>query len=319
MIMKKFLVIFITMTCIPYVTTLAWSGRIADGNIFGIDFSDKDMEAEDGERSVIVVRNGTENRISVEDFLIYVLAAQIPADFGMETLKAQAVLARTYIYSEMEAAGGDSAMEIYEEALDMDALSREQMEKKWGNDEFAKMYKRLTDAAEATEGMCLWYGKSYAEPLFCYASAGTTRSGGDRYPYLKQAESKADLLADGYLSFAVFSAEDMAEQISAIPDAVSVRAGELPAEIQIVERDSAGYVKQVKIGAKTYTGEEVQYALGLSSPCFSFDELDGNIRVTCKGVGHGYGFSQFGANELEKSGMDFQELLAWFFKDVEIH
>lgn len=59
---------------------------------------------------------------------------------------------------------------------------------------------------------------------------------------------------------------------------------------------------QIQIGPKTYSGEEVQYALGLSSPCFYFDELQGKIRVTCKGIGHGYGFSQAGASALERRG-----------------
>ena len=88
--------------------------------------------------------------------------------------------------------------------------------------------------------------------------------------------------------------------------------------IQIVERDSAGYVKHVQIGQKTYTGEEVQYALGLNSCCFSFEHLKGKIRVICKGIGHGYGFAQFGANEMEKSGSDYVGLLNHYFQNIEI-
>ena len=90
------------------------------------------------------------------------------------------------------------------------------------------------------------------------------------------------------------------------------------AGIQIVERDGAGYVKQVQIGQKTYTGEEVQYALGLASPCYSFENLDGKIRVICKGIGHGYGFSQLGGNEMAKEGKTYEELLNYYFQNVEI-
>ena len=74
----------------------------------------------------------------------------------------------------------------------------------------------------------------------------------------------------------------------------------------------------MQIGQKTYSGEEVQYALGLSSSCYSFEEVDGKIRVTCKGIGHGYGFSQAGANALETEGYDFKELLNYYFQNVEI-
>ena len=344
--MKRFLAVLLVMVLIPYVPTLAWTGRLGDGNIAGIDedggvwlgsagngAGDSVDGVGAGERYVVVVRDGVESRITVEEYLIHVLAAQIPADFGPETLKAQAVLARTYVYGEMEAAGGAGATEpgggatdgaaagantIYEEALDMDALSRAQMEKKWGSGDFAKMYGKLKTAVDATAGMCVTYEGKYIEPLFCFASAGMTRTRGDEYPYLKQVESDGDLLADGYLSMPVFSGGEMAEKINSISGAVPVTADQLPGEIQIVERDNAGYVKHVQIGQKTYTGEEVQYALGLSSSCYSFEKFDGKIRVVCKGVGHGYGFSQTGANALEKEGRDFKELLGYYFQNVEI-
>jgi len=106
--------------------------------------------------------------------------------------------------------------------------------------------------------------------------------------------------------------------VSAIPGAVSPDADRLLEEIQVAERDGAGYVVQIQIGPKTYSGEEVQYALGLSSPCFYFDELQGKIRVTCKGIGHGYGFSQAGASALEKEGLGFEALLDHYFQNVEI-
>lgn len=303
--MKRFLTVLFFMVMIPYVTTLAWTGRLGDGDITG-------LSGEEGPR-VIAVQNQREVSLPVEEFLVHVLAGQIPAEYGKETIKAQAVLARTYIYREMD--GADS---IYEEALDMDALSRAQMEKLWGSREFAKNYEKLTEAIEETRGLFLTYEGVPIEPLFCRAGAGSTRSGGEEYPYLKQAESPGDLKADGFLSLAVFLPQNMADKINSIPGAVPVAASALPEEIQIVERDGAGYVKKVQIGQKTYSGEEVQYALGLSSSCYSFEELDGKIRVTCKGIGHGYGFSQAGANALEAEGYDFKELLNYYFQNVEI-
>ena len=154
--------------------------------------------------------------------------------------------------------------------------------------------------------------------FFCRAASGATRPGGQEHPCLRQAESPGDLLADGYLSIAVFTPEDLARRVSAIPGAVSPDADRLLEEIQVAERDGAGYVVQIQIGPKTYSGEEVQYALGLSSPCFYFDELQGKIRVTCKGIGHGYGFSQAGASALEKEGLGFEALLDHYFQNVEI-
>ena len=171
-----------------------------------------------------------------------------------------------------------------------------------------------------TAGLYILYEGTMIEPLFCYASAGQTRSHGDEFPYLKQAESPGDLLAENYRSLPVFEVKDFVRRINEIPGAVWVDEDELAdgGGIQIVERDGSGYVKQVQIGQKTYTGEEVQYALGLASPCYSFERLDGKIRVICKGVGHGYGFAQFGANEMAKEGKTCEELLKYYFQNVEI-
>ena len=319
--MKRFLTVLMIMVMIPYVTTMAWTGRIGGGDFTGFEelagaggegsqggSLGTDGNGAAGRRYVAVEREGKVSRIPAEDFLVHVLAAQIPADFGPETLKAQAVIARTYIYREM-----DGAEEIPEEALDMDALSGAQMEELWGG-AYQEDYSRIREAVSATSGLYLAYEGEPAEVFFCRAASGATRPGGQEHPCLRQAESPGDLLADGYLSIAVFTPEDLARRVSAIPGAVSPDADRLLEEIQVAERDGAGYV----IRPKTYSGEEVQYALGLSSPCFYFDELQGKIRVTCKGIGHGYGFSQAGASALEKEGLGFEALLDHYFQNVEI-
>ena len=318
--MKRFLTVLMIMVMIPYVTTMAWTGRIGGGDFTGFEelagaggegsqggSLGTDGNGAAGRRYVAVEREGKVSRVPAEDFLVHVLAAQIPADFGPETLKAQAVIARTYIYREM-----NGAEEIPEEALDMDALSGAQMEELWGGT-YQEDYSRIREAVSATSGLYLAYEGEPAEVFFCRAASGATRPGGQEHPCLRQAESPGDLLADGYLSIAVFTPEDLARRVSAIPGAVSPDADRLLEEIQVAERDGAGYVVQIQIGPKTYSGEEVQYALGLSSPCFYFDELQGKVRVTCKGIGHGYGFSQAGASALEKEGSG-KQMIYWRLK-----
>lgn len=324
--MRHFLAILFVMTMIPYVTTLAWTGRPETDELDkGTGEHSAAWESSRGESAdpescaeenmVIIVRNEKEYKISVEEFLIHVLAAQIPAEFEIETIKAQALLARTYIYGLM-----GERKTIYEEELDMDALSTEQMKRLWGEKSYFSNLAKLKHAAKETKGLYLLYEGAMIEPFFCYASAGKTRSHGETYPYLKQVESPGDLLAENYRSMPVFERKEFVRRINEIPGSVAVSADELAdgGGIQIVERDSAGYVKQVQIGQKTYTGEEVQLTLGLASPCYSFERLGGTIRVICKGVGHGYGFSQFGANEMAKEGSTYEELLKYYFQNIEI-
>lgn len=322
--LRRFLILLLTVTMIPYVTTLAWTGR--EGGIFierevGEDSgSDLWMDLEqfsdlENAYRVMIQKNEKEQSVSVESFLIPVLAAQIPAEFEPETLKAQAILARTYVYGLM-----NGRSEIYEEELDMDALSTDQMRKLWGEKDYAKMLGRLQDAVRQTAGMYAIYDGTIIEPFFCYASAGKTRSMGDSRPYLRQVDSAVDQNAENYRSFPVFELREFVSQINEIPGAVEVQTEELAdgEGIQIVERDSAGYVKYIQIGQKTYTGEEVQYALGLASSCYSFERIGGKIRAICKGIGHGYGFSQYGANEMAKEGKTYVELLDYYFQNLEL-
>ena len=151
---------FLTVLMIPYVTTMAWTGRIGGGDFTGFEelagaggegsqggSLGTDGNGVAGRRYVAVEREGKVSRVPAEDFLVHVLAAQIPADFGPETLKAQAVIARTYIYREM-----DGAEEIPEEALDMDALSGAQMEELWGGT-YQEDYSRIREAVSATSGL----------------------------------------------------------------------------------------------------------------------------------------------------------------------
>ena len=70
------------------------------------------------------------------------------------------------------------------------------------------------------------------------------------------------------------------------------------------------------IGTKVYTGEEVQYALGLPSPSYTLEEYDGGIRAVCQGVGHGYGLSQYGAKCMAEEGKTAEEILGFFYKNI---
>ena len=90
-------------------------------------------------------------------------------------------------------------------------------------------------------------------------------------------------------------------------------------ESVVVEtRDSSGYATQVKIGEKTVAGEEFRGYLGLNSACFSLKEVENKVRIVTKGLGHGLGLSQYGANELAKEGKNYKEILKHYYKDISI-
>ena len=270
--MKRFFVMLLAMVMIPYVTTLAWTGRIR---------TDAGVE------------------VPAEEFLVGVVAAEIPAEYGIETLKAQAVLARTYVY---RIADPGISLENAGDGVDPDAAGT-----------FSGT-SRTFDRSLMEEELdvdCL------IEPFYCLAAAGKTREL-TAYPYLCSVESPGDLEVDGFLSVRTFTEAEFADKIGRTGGPRPGAEG-IAGKIQIIERDGAGYVKRVQIGDMDYTGDEVRDSLGLQTSCFHFSSADGKIRVSSKGIGSGYGFSQAGADAMEREqGSGFRELLKYYFQGIEI-
>lgn len=264
-------------------------------------------------RRILLERNGIQTYMDLEDYLPGVMVCQITREYSEEMLKCQAVIARTYILRLMDGRG-----EIREEELDLDYLGENQASPLWNVETTARYLKRCRSAAEATRGVSMQYEGREILPMFHRINTGRTRNGGELYPYLGETESRGDKEADDYLYSRSWSTEEFARLINQIPDGTPVLADQLPGQMQVVKKDPAGYVEQMKIGAKTYTGEEIQYALGLPSAAFSFRSTDGAIQATGKGIGHGYGLSQAGAEAMAAEGQDWKTILSYYYKNISL-
>ena len=282
------------------------SGKTAgwNGNSHSADQGDGEVYS----RRIILERYGVRTYLSVEDYLPGVMVCQTGPEMGMEALKCQAVIARTYIYRQM-----GEREEIQEEELDLDYLGDDTAQAGktltvHQKEELAERLEQCRQAAEATVGAVMKYEDRYILPLFHERSAGRTRTGEADYPYLQSVESKWDVV--GSESEKSFHLSEFAQRIKHLSDVPSLDPDRIPSEIQIVKRDDAGYVLQIKIGPRTYTGDDVQYALDLPSSCFTIDtRTSGTITVTVKGRGHGYGLSQNGAQAMAEEGWSYSDIL----------
>lgn len=340
---------------LPYVVTLAWSGGV--GGLYGNGMKEgagglsdgffggggglgglagslsgdtgnpgKGTEDGQGERRKIYIGNGQKGYLDVETYLVGIVARQIPAEYGLEALKAQAIIARTYIYGQM-----GEATEIKEEELGLKYPEEEQMESLWGRQKFVEYYDKISQAVRETKGMVMILDegedsseeKLVSEPMFHRASAGYTRDGGDGYPYLKSVDSQQDVEAEGYLTIMEWEPKEVvrlmkeaaAENGTGDPD---LTEGQVMDTIQLVSRDGAGYVKEIQIGTHIYTGEEIQTALGLPSAAFTLEEHEGVLRSICRGIGHGYGLSQYGAHKMAEEGKSAEEILKYYYQNIII-
>ena len=210
--------------------------------------------------------------------------------------------------------------EIAESALDMDYLEADQLKKLWGSSRFPEYYKKLEDAVKATSGIVMTYEGKCIDPMYCRATAGMTRQGDFTHPYLQTVDCPGDVEAEGYMQMLSFSRESFVSDINSIPAGESgsrtIEASQVPDTIQIVSRDTAGYVDQIQIGNAGFSGEEVQYALGLQSACFTMESYEDQIRAVSKGIGHGYGMSQESANEKAEAGWKAEDILSYFYKNI---
>lgn len=327
--MKKRTAAVLAAFLIPYITTLAVSGRVqgADGGKIGGN-SDRTSgwESQTDGRQILLDRedgvrnNGTGYAVPLEEYLIGLTAVQIPDGYPKEAVKAQAILARTALYREMD--GADS---IEESALDMDYLEPEQIESRFEAAGMPEYYQTICGAVRESTGQTAIWAGDYIEPLFHAVSAGRTREGDEAHPYLASVAAKEDEGAGGYLTRQGMTREELKkrleEGLNALgehPDLENLEEERILEEIQIVKRDSAGYVETVQIGAETYSGDAVRYALGVPSPAFSLEEDGNEIRCVTYGRGHGYGLSQYGAGLMAENGSSAEEILKHYFKNIQI-
>ncbi len=286
---------------IPYVVTLVWSGSIRG--------EQKPQMVISGKR--ILLDGDQSGYVDAEEYLIGMTGRQMPPDYGPEALKAQAVIARTYLYKKM----GDSD-EIKESELGITYIEESGLEKLWGSEKFVEYYKNIEEAVKATAGTVMMYEDDEIDALYHRASAGMTRAGDEHHPYLECVESRRDVEADNYLSVLNWSAESVASQLKELGEDPELTAAQLPESIQMIEKDNAGYVGKIQIGNHIYTGEEIAKALSLPSSCFTLENYEGQIRAVCKGIGHGYGLSQYGAKTMGEEGYTWEDILNYYYKNI---
>ena len=229
----------------------------------------------------------------LEDYGISVMAKEMPGSYKKEAWKAQAVLVRTSICEKMNQDGSDTVLE-------QNYLTDAQKKQLWGNNKYYSYYNKLKKAWEETDGEILtWKGKPAYAP-FCRLTNGSTRDAkeslGEEYPYLKKVTCPKDLENEWQIQTTMV--KDLDAKVTAL--------------------DSAGYVKKVRIGKEIMSGEAFREKYHLASSSFILQKYDGKLRIITCGVGHGYGMSQYTANEMAKKGKTYKEILGYFYKKTKI-
>lgn len=309
---KSIAAFLIILILLPYIVSVFVNGadvREDAGEDFYVKVKVPDAEEADGV-----------TEIRWTDYLAGILAEEISEDCEPETLKAQAVVIRTQIYRTLEDSEDKTLTESY--------LSRDEMEDKWGAENYGKYYEKYVRAVEETDDTVVMYGDAYAWTPFHQSSNGMTRSaaevlGSNDYPYIAVRECPLDKEADDEIQTFAFPYTEIQslcrDFLVAEEDEDKAAQGYTYDDFEVRSCDSAGYVSELRIGNTICTGDQFRDALSLPSSAFSFsEEDDDNIKITTTGKGHGLGMSIWTADQMAKEGKTFEEILAFFFEGTEL-
>ena len=319
----------ISLVLIVFLFSLAWGFAPARGD--GADEPRTDAEEpqdspplSDGACTLRVQLGGTVREMAMDEYLLGVLRAEMPASFESEALKAQAVAARTYTLYKM--AQGSIARHPDADACDDITCCKaykgaEAAAADWGAD--APRYeKKLSRAVRETDGEILVYDGEPVLAVFFSSAAGHTQGAGEVWqsdlPYLQSVASpEGDALVPSYYSVVTFSAQEFRSLVLAAHPAAKLD-GSAEGFITDITRNDAGFVSTLRVGGVEMRGNELRTILSLRSPTFTVDADADSLTFRVTGYGHGVGMSQYGANAMAQSGSGYVEILDHYFTGAQV-
>ncbi len=263
--------------------------------------------------SVFDKTRGEITEYDLEEYLVGVVSAEMPASYETEALKAQAVAARSYILSREGYKNPDhQGADVCTDPSHCKAyLSEAEADKKWGKDWSKKYLGKIKEAVNATKGEYIAYGGEAAVACFSAASSGKTEDAEDVWgtetPYLKSVESPGDLTYKDFTATVSVPIEEFREKLGVTSSAV----GE-------ASYTKGGSVKTINIGDKSFLGTDLRSLFNLNSANFELKVDEKNAVFTSKGKGHGVGMSQYGANQMALNGKNYTEILLHYYSNVTI-
>ncbi len=293
--------------------------------VFRLWYTAADGAQAEADASLLRVYDAEVNAVRLlplEDYLIGVVAAEMPASWPPAALACQAVAARTRALAGSARYGGQGCARHPEADVCTDSaccqgwLGPEARKARWG-DGAAPCERRVRQAVQATAGQLLTYHGQPIETLYHAASGGRTEAARAVFsadvPYLQSVASPGEESYDGFTAVQRFSLEDAAAQLlCAFPES-SVTAADLPAQLELLSLTETGRVQEMRVGNVTATGREVRAALGLRSTLFTWECAGDTLTFSVRGYGHGVGMSQAGARAMAEQGAGYEEILSHYY------
>lgn len=250
-----------------------------------------------------------EKTIDLEEYVIGVVAGEMPASFNEEALKAQAIAARTYAIYKMNSKS--TTYDLVTDISNQVYITVDEMKEKWQT-EFPKYYEKVKRAVNETKGLIMEYeGKPISSYYFAMSNGKTEEVAlvfGESRDYLKSVDSSWDENLNNFSKTISLAKESFCSKLN-------INCSNLT--IESIDKSASGRINTIKINDKTFKGTEIRKLLDLRSTDFTIEVSD-EIKITTKGYGHGVGMSQYGANELAKQGKNYESILKHYYQNIDI-
>lgn len=273
------------------------------------------LSAEKVDISILVRQeDGKVTEMDLDEYLVGVVLAELPASFEPEAKKAQAVAARTYaLRAKMTGGKHDDGSVCVSSGCCQAYTSVADYYDRGGKTESVAS---AEEAVLATSGQVLTYEDKLIQANYFSCSGGRTEDAvavwGKDVPYLRSKESPGEEAAKHYSDVVSFSPAEFSQALE------TDLSGDPEEWFGMTTYTSGDGVATMQIGGKTYQGTKLRSLLGLRSTAFSVEVVSGEIRITTKGFGHRVGMSQYGADAMAAGGSSYREILAYYYPGTQL-
>lgn len=290
---KKLLITLILLTSIYIISFLKQETNfiMPKNNVIDYDHNFVDIDY-----------NNQQFKLTLQDYIIGVVAAEMPASFHEEALKAQSIASRTYLINTMSTTPIDTTTnnQVY--------IDKQTMKEKWGTD-FETYYNKISKCVKDTKREIITYNNQPIKAFYHSMSNGYTDSSinvfNEQYDYLNITKSYEENTTRTITLSKQYFCTKLNIDCSNIT-------------ITNIDKDKSNRIKTITINNKLYNGTTVRNLLSLRSTDFTINISDDLVEITTNGYGHGVGMSQYGANHMANDNKTYKEILLHYYQNTEI-
>ena len=307
--MKKCLLLAAVFACLLPAIALAVAEPFFAAEELTFEPTESTVQHESGETKwVSVLSDGEVVQMELEEYICCVVLAEMPAEFELEALKAQAVVARTYTCRRLQDAKHENANVCTDPSCCQAFVSWDEYLDSGGTEQLVE---KVRTAVTETAAEVLLYDGELIEATYFSCSGGKTEDAqavwGTDVPYLQSVESPGEEKATHYTDTVSFSTQEFCNKLGIpLQDTANARIG------TITYTDGGG-VASIELAGMTFTGTKVRQLLGLRSTAFVITWAGDTVTVTTKGFGHRVGMSQYGAEAMAVQGADYTQILSHYY------